>query len=50
MPYSQKQRKAAFAALSAKEKGKKAKAFADMSVEELRKYAHSPIHKLGKKG
>jgi hypothetical protein len=50
MPTSEKQRRAAFAALEALKKGKKPRAFEGMSAEELSKYAHSHIHKLKKRG
>lgn len=49
MPYTQKQRRAAFAALAKKKAGKKTKAFKGMSEKELSTYAHSPMHKKGKK-
>lgn len=45
MPYTEKQRKAAFAALNKRSKGQKSRAFSGMTTEELRKYAHHPLEK-----
>lgn len=43
MPYTQKQRSAAFAELSRRNEGKKPKTFKGMSETQLRDWAHSPI-------
>jgi len=55
MPYSERQRKAAGAALAAKRKGSskglKGASFSmykNMSISQLRDYASKPIHKRGK--
>mgnify|MGYP001557854585 FL=1 len=49
MPTSELQRRAAFAEVSRRKKGDKARRFKGMSKDELEEYAHSPLHKKKKK-
>lgn len=48
MPETEKQRRAAFAELNRRGKGKKGRSFKGMSSAELKEYAHSKKHKKGK--
>jgi len=45
MPTSEKQRRAAFAEIKRRRAGKGKSNFKGMSMKELEKYAHSPLHK-----
>ena len=49
MPFSEKQRRAAFAALRAKKKGKSSRAFEGMNESDLEDYAHSKMERSGHK-
>lgn len=49
MPFTDKQRKAAFAELGRRLAGGKPQEFGDMSNHELSVYAHSPLEKKAKK-
>lgn len=52
MPTSEKGRRAAFAEVSRRAKGKGRRSFEGMDDDDLEKYAHSPLHKkmMGKGG
>jgi hypothetical protein len=45
MPTTEKQRRAAFAELGRRSKGKKSKSFTGMTKEELEEFAHEKLHK-----
>ena len=47
MPTSEKQRRAVFAEMAARKKGKKAKNFKGMDDAELKDYSDDPLHKKG---
>lgn len=49
MPFSQKQRRAAFAELERREEGEGGQMFESMSTDELEDYAHKPLEKKKKK-
>ena len=48
MPYTERQRKFAFAEIQRRKKGKKSRGFKGMSTGELETYAHSPLEKKKK--
>lgn len=50
MPYSPKQRRAAFAEIERREKGGSSENFSGMSIDKLKEYAHSPLEKKKKRG
>lgn len=49
MPFSERQRKAAFAELGRRKKGLAVRGFKGMSEGELEEYAHAPLEKKRKK-
>lgn len=50
MPTSEKGRRAAFAEVSRRSKGKGRRSFEGMDDDDLKKYARSPLHKKMMKG
>lgn len=50
MPYTEKQRRAAFAELGRRKEGGKARNFRGMNAADLRTYAHAPKEKAMAKG
>ena len=50
MPYSDKQRRAAFAELGRRKRGKRSRMFGSMSAVKLKKYAHSPLESEVRRG
>jgi len=49
VPTSERQRKAAFAEVSRRKKGGRARSFKGMDTEKLETYAHEPLHKPARK-
>jgi hypothetical protein len=50
MPFTDKQRRAAFAELARRRAGRAPQNFKGMSIEELEKYAHSDLEKKSMPG